>query len=168
MRKLVFAGLIILYASTLLGCSVKVRHEYDKKNDFSRYRTYTWIDDKGVNRSLKAAGLIESAIKKELAAKGYGASSMDEAEFGVLYYGGVKGRVDVVDYNFSAWGEDYGDPGSGSPVDREGTLVIEIVDLKKRIMVWRGWAGVFIKDSSAAEAVVNEVVAKILEKFPPQ
>lgn len=158
----------LLCGILLLNCSVRVRHEYDKKTNFSKYKTYTWVSDKPVNRSLKIANLIETAIKKQLSAKGYVHGLTEEAEFGVMYYGGVKGNVDVVDYDFTAWRPDYGQAGSGSPGREEGTLFIEIVDMKKRMMVWRGWAGVFIDESSDMEQLVNEVVGKILVKFPPQ
>jgi hypothetical protein len=76
--------------------------------------------------------------------------------------------VDVVDYDFTAWRPDYGKSGSGSPAYQEATLFIEIMDMKKRMMVWRGWAGVFIKESSDMPKVVDEVVSKILASFPPQ
>ena len=168
MKKPISAVLVFLCASLLLNCSVSVRHEYDKKTDFSRYSTYTWINDKGIDRSLDIAGSIESAIKEQLTAKGFKHESASEAELGVGYYGGVKGRVDVIDYNFSAWGDDYGIADPDSPVFREGTLVIEVVDMRTRMIVWRGWADVFIKDSQGVEEVIDGVVAKILEKFPPQ
>ena len=168
MKRFYIFFTILISGILLLNCSVKVRHEYDKKINFSKYKTYTWISDKPVDRSVKAAKLIETAIKEQLNAKGYTHGLTEEAEFGVMYYGGVKGNVDVVDYDFSAWRTDYGKAGSGSPVYQEGTLFIEIVDMKKRMMVWRGWAGVFIDDSSDMEKVIDEIVRKILERFPPQ
>jgi hypothetical protein len=159
---------MMFYILFWTGCSVRVRQEYDKKTDFTKYNTYTWINDKGVNRNAEFARLIETAIAGQLAEKGYQKASGGEASFGVMYYGGVKGRVDVIDYDFSAWENEYGERGSKSPGHEEGTLVIEIVDLKTRLMVWRGRAGVFIDDSASTEEIVTNVVGKILEKFPPQ
>lgn len=163
--------LIILIVSCILfwaGCSIRVRNEYDKKTDFTKYKAYIWVNDKGINRNLDVARFIETAIARQLAEKGYQKAPGQEPDFGVMFYGGVKGRVDVVDYNFSAWKNDYGDASAKSPGYEEGTLVIEIVDLKNRLMVWRGWAGVFINDSSSTEETINKVVEKILEKFPPK
>lgn len=168
MKQFYLPFTILLTGILLLNCSVRVRYEYDKKTNFSKYKTYTWISDKPVNRSTKVANLIEIAIKEQLSAKGYAHGFTDDADFGVMYYGGIKGKVDVVDYDFTAWRPDYGQAGSGSPGYQEGTLFIEIVDMKKRMMVWRGWAGVFIDKSSDMEQLVDEVVGKILERFPPQ
>lgn len=172
MRKIFrFARLVpgfVVFLLLLGGCSIKVRHEYDRKIDFSKYRHYTWLSKPVARNNPSLARATESAIEQQLAAGGYAPASPDEADFGIQYYGRAKGRVEVIDYDFSAWKEDYGDQELDIPAAEEVTLVIEIIDLKKRQLSWRGWAGILIKDKANLEAAVQTTVLKILKKFPPQ
>ena len=50
----------------------------------------------------------------------------------------------------------------------EGTLYIEIIDAKKKELIWQGKGSRYIpKDIDAKERAINELVNKILEKYPP-
>jgi hypothetical protein len=61
--------------------------------------------------------------------------------------------------------QDPNHPGQAS----KGTLVIDFIDPKKRVLLWRGWAktNVDLKQSSdKLQALAKEAVKEILAKFP--
>ena len=50
----------------------------------------------------------------------------------------------------------------------EGTLFIDLIDAKKKEMVWQGEGqGNLTKNSSEKEGVIDEFVRRILEQYPP-
>ena len=49
----------------------------------------------------------------------------------------------------------------------EGTLIIDIYDANRNMLVWHGWARAKVEGEVSTELVV-EAVQKILERFPPQ
>lgn len=51
-----------------------------------------------------------------------------------------------------------------------GTLIVDVIDAETSVLVWRGWAeGALLEAPSADELAeyVDEVVAKIMKRFPP-
>jgi hypothetical protein len=52
-----------------------------------------------------------------------------------------------------------------------GTMVIDVFDTDTRALLWRGWAeGTFdrvIDNQRALEQRIDEVVAKIMARYPP-
>jgi hypothetical protein len=52
---------------------------------------------------------------------------------------------------------------------REGTLSIDIFDVKSHRPVWHGWAKKELsrKDIEQSEQPIKHAVAAVLEKFPP-
>ena len=56
------------------------------------------------------------------------------------------------------------------PSDRmPGTLVVDVMDPTSNELIWRGWAEGALLDREVARSQeqVDDVVASILEKFPP-
>ena len=50
----------------------------------------------------------------------------------------------------------------------EGTLYIDLIDAKKKELVWQGEGiGYLTNNRNEKEKVINEFVTKILEQFPP-
>ncbi len=71
MKKLSFyiAGLLAIAALVIAGCAAPVHVEKDPQTDFSKYKTYAWIDEnngkKGKANDLEEKNVHE-AVSKEL------------------------------------------------------------------------------------------------------
>ena len=51
----------------------------------------------------------------------------------------------------------------------EGVLAIDLFDVARRAPVWHGWAvkSITASERENPEPLINEIVAAILEEFPP-
>jgi hypothetical protein len=179
-KKLFFSllSLVILTAVLSSGCSsISVSQDYDPAYDFSKLKTFGFIplpEDAGIDQL--AANRLGDAIKRELGAEGYTLS--ENADFGVALYFSTKTKTNVQSYGYGyGYGGYWGRPGYGpgyGGVDvtqyDEGTLVIDIIDMAKKELVWRGTgSGTMSQSPSVEERTenINYAVAEILSQFPP-
>lgn len=94
----------------------------------------------------------------------YGNSSYYPGYYGFRFHGG---RYFRPYYGYSGAGY------AGRGYVREylrGTLVLDIIDVRKDELIWRGWATKSLDADPRPEKVrmyVDEAVAEILEEFPP-
>ncbi len=59
--------------------------------------------------------------------------------------------------------------GSNVSTTTEGTLYIDIIDAKTNELVWQGMGTApIVRDMEKKEIRIKEIVAKILEKYPPE
>jgi len=168
------SAVIVISAIYFAGCSsVSVTQDYDPAYDYSKLKTFGFIPiSKEANIDQINANRLGDAIKNELTAKGFTIS--DQADFGVALHFGkqTKTSIDTYGYGYGGyWGGRYGGMGSVdvSQYD-EGTLIIDIFDIAKKELVWRGsGTGVMNPGASVEErtAKINTAVAEILAQFPP-
>src|SRR5690606_14779726 len=166
-------SILVLFAVSLLAScsSVRVSSDYDKSVDYSQYKTYAFYKD-GIDK-VKVHDLdkkrILKAIESELQAKGMTAS--DNPDVLINIFTEASERVDVNQWGYGwgwspmMWG------GNTATVSRttEGTLYIDLIDAKKKELVWQGIGeGVLTKNIDRKEERINEFVNKILAKYPPQ
>jgi hypothetical protein len=171
--KLLPVVLLLIVASC---SSVKVYSDYDKNIDFSQYKTYAF-HRRGIDR-LEISELdkkrILHAIDNELSKKGMTKSEKPDLLINILTK--EREQVDVTQYN-SGWG--YGWRYGWNPylwggrsyvsTSTEGTLYIDLIDAKKKELVWEGeGVGYLTENRNEKEKQINEFVAKILEQFPPK
>ncbi len=165
----------------LMGCSsVTVKHDYDPSVDFSKYKTYKWGIANDPNDALLKNQLILDrvyyAIYLSLEKKGFKKIESDP-DFIVYPHGTTKEKTDIQNWGYGYggwWGAGpYGAWGGGN-IDvtqyTEGTLIIDIVDIKKNQLIWRGVGKGIVGDPSTPEKStenINKVVKQILEDFPP-
>ena len=94
----------------------------------------------------------------------YGYSAYYPGLYGYRFYGG---RFFAPYYSYSGAGY------AGRSYVREylrGTLVLDIIDVRKDELIWRGWATKSLDADPRPEKVrmyVDQAVAEILEEFPP-
>ncbi len=72
---------------------------------------------------------------------------------------------------FSPWGAGFGFDNTNISKSTEGTLFIDLIDADKKELAWQGMGtGTLItsKDVQKKEARINEFVAEIMTKYPPQ
>ena len=161
----------------LSSCSsVRVNSDYDKNVDFNQYKTYAF-QKRGVDK-VEISDLdkkrILRAIDVEMTKKGFTKSETPDLLINIFTK--EREQIDVNQYNTN-WGYGWGwgwNPylwGGQTYVtsSTEGTLYIDLVDAKKKELVWQGEGeGVLTKDTHKKDEVIKEFVTKILEQYPPQ
>jgi hypothetical protein len=167
----------ILFIFLLGSCSsIRVNSDYDQSVDFSQYKTFAF-HKRGVDR-VEISGLdkkrILNAIDTELSKKGMIKS--DNPDLLVNIFTKERERIDVDQYN-AGWGYGWGygwNPylwGGRTYVSSstEGTLYIDLIDAKKKELVWEGeGVGYLTENREQKIKRINEFVAKILAQFPPK
>ncbi len=171
----------------LSACStVQVRQDFDQSEDFTRLRTYSWYPkppEPTGNPRLDNPLLYErivSAVDRTLATKGYQKVEDQVPDFYVNYHLAMQSKLDVrtIDHGYYGAGPYWGVGGWGGvgwtetytiPYE-EGTLAIDVIDLSKRKLVWRGFGVGRLKENPKPEEVtkrVDSAVEEILAQFPP-
>ncbi len=164
----------ILAFFVLASCaSVQVANDYDKKVDFSAYKTYAFFKtgiDKVEISDLDKRRILH-AIEDELKAKGLTAS--ENPDLLVNFFTKSSRQVNV---NQDGWGYGFGwgwSPfiwGGGATVytNTEGTLFIDLIDARRKELVWQGeGTGVLTQNTEKKDERIAEFVKRILSQYPP-
>lgn len=175
MKTLKIVPLLLLFL--LSSCSsVTVNSDYDKKVDFSLYKTFAFHKagiDKAEISDLDKKRVLRS-IDEVMTSKGF--TKSENPDLLIAFFTKEREQVNVNQFN-AGWGYGWGwgwNPylwGGNTSVSRhtEGTLYIDIIDAKKKELIWQGEGqGVLTKDTHKKDEVIKEFVTKILEQYPPQ
>lgn len=166
--------LLLLIASSC--ASVSVNTDYDKRVDFTQFKTYAFYKtgiDKAEISDLDKKRILRS-IDEVMAAKGF--TKSDNPDLLVNFFTKAREEVNVNQFN-AGWGYGWGwgwNPylwGGYNTVytTTEGTLYIDLIDAKKKEMIWQGQGvGNLTKDAEKKDEVIKEFVSRILEKYPPE
>ena len=174
---------MVCLAAVLLSCSQQtaVNADYDTSADFTVYKTYAWLDEvlppDKIPEDLGTANditdrRIRASLNEEMAAKGFTATTSNP-DLIIFYHVGVEDKVDVTD-----WGYSYASTGryggwNSRNVDtynyQEGSLVVDFVDARSKVLVWRGTAQRVLKDTTAEEAdqTIKDIVREVMTLYPP-
>lgn len=180
LKILPFLALLIVFTSC---SSIRVAADYDKNAEFSRYNTYAFFKngiDKAEISDLDKRRILR-AIETELSAKGLIKS--ETPDLLVSLFTKSTQRVDVYNnaWGMGAWGwGGFGWGGFGPgwgwgwnqqpnvSTTTEGTLFIDLIDASKKELVWQGMGtGFLTQNMEKKEAIIQEFVSKIMEKYPP-
>ncbi|MDJ0761331.1 MAG: DUF4136 domain-containing protein [Woeseiaceae bacterium] len=188
---------LLVFALFLNGCATSptVFTDHDPEQSFDDYKVFAWVGENPMintgDRPVSPlnASRLQSAIKSELERKGYTyTEDAEQADFAVSFTVGARDKMDVrerevLDYYGPNWR--WGYPyhyGMVAPivVPRtevtvreyvEGSLAIDIFDVKRRSPVWHADASKRLNSRDLKENTtekINEAVAMILSTFPPQ
>lgn len=178
MFRLLRLTAVMLLAYVITGCAtMNVGSHLQREVDFARYRTFDWgpadalpTGDPRLDRNPFFKDHMEGAVERHLTAKGLELSSSGKPDLLIHYHANVSQRIDVnrIDRQY---GYCYGEDCSVRVMEYEaGTLVLDVVDARTDRVIWRGWAqdsleGV-IGNQDRMERMINQAVARMLEKFP--
>jgi hypothetical protein len=157
---------------------IQVRSDFDTAADFSRLRTYHWLQtppnaprDPRIDNDL-IQSRVRSAVNSELHAKGY-AEAGDNPDFRVTYHIMVRDKWDVqsfpVDYGYGLGRWPAAQDVRVSQYE-EGTLILDVIDSSSNELVWRGSAQARIDPNRSPQErtkLINAAVRKMLDRFPP-
>ncbi|MEN2487917.1 DUF4136 domain-containing protein [Flavobacterium sp. B11] len=161
----------------LTSCStVTVYSDYDKTVDFTPYKTYAYFKpgiDKVEISDLDKRRILR-AIDDQMQAKGF--TKSENPDLLVNIFTKSREQVDVNQFT-AGWGYGWGwgwNPymmyGGQTTVSTstEGTLYIDLIDAKKKEMIWQGEGiGTLTRNIDKKDEKIAEFVAKILAQYPP-
>jgi hypothetical protein len=173
MKRIITAAFVAAFLTG--GCStLQVSTDYDKAVDFSQYKTFSYHDTGEIKNDIFASR-IESALSDALAARGL-RRVPDGGDLWLVAHPRLSKQTQINTYN-SGWGYGYGWYGGGMGMQTStvseipvGTLVVDLVDGKKKDMIWRGTASDTLKTDATPEErekKVREVAAQLFAGYPP-
>jgi hypothetical protein len=173
-------------SSCATSANVAATSDFDHAVNFRAYRTWAWYPKQANDTEGGPARGYESftdqrirdAVTKDLAAKGMtevaGNASPDVY---VAYSVRVENKQQIAGgYPYSPFGYGYGGYGYGGygyPYGgraynyKAGTVIIDIVDAKRKELAWRGTGQAQLDQNSISEAETYRIVNSVLGNYPP-
>ncbi len=161
-----------------------VRYNFDRNKDFSKFKTYKWVEIKG---ATSPSDLLDKQIKEsfdaQLATKGLTKVDSDTADLYIGYQLAIDKQTEFTSYS-SGWGYGpgwygggwYGSPNSSTFTSGQtntiyvGQLAIDMYDSANHELVWRG-LGIKTIDTKAKpdkqQKNLTKAVMKMLKNYPP-
>ena len=185
MRKLAFLLLIGLSCGAGNALAQDVRYDFDKEKDFSKYKTYKWVQIKDADQPDQlTANRIVSAVDAELATKGMTKTEDEKADLYIGYQTALRSEKEFTAYNTGwgygpGWGRGwygYGGMATTTTYGSTSTVYIGQLDLSMydsatKQLVWRGVASKTLDPKAKPEKKdknVTKAVQKLLKNFPPK
>jgi hypothetical protein len=190
MKKYLILAAALLLGSVTTTVAQDVRYNFSSSSDFTKYKTYKWVDLKGVDHANEITEKqIKEAIDTTLATKGLQKVDSDTADLYIDIQTAVSTEKQFTSYN-TGWG--YG-PGWGggwygygygyrggmtsttTTVSTStiyiGQLVLDMYDSANKDLVWRGTASKTIDPKAKPEKQqknITNAVTKLLKNYPPE
>lgn len=182
MRKLLFTfiALLVLIAGSALAQDVT--YNFDKNTDFSKFKTYKWVNIKGAQKpDALTDKQIKEAIDAELSKKGLTKTDADNADLYIGYQPSIGEEKQITTYNTGwgygpGWGAGYHGGMSSSMSTGQtstiltGQLVLDMYDSANHDLVWRGIASKTLDPKAKPEKRdknIQKAAAKLLKNYPP-
>ena len=178
-------GLFLLLGPS--GCTtaarVGVTNDFDHAVNFRAFKTWAWYPQQPKDAEGGPAKGYESfldkrmraAVSAEMTAKGLTEVAVNAApDIYVAYSARVEDKQQVSPYYNNGMGYPYGYGFGGyrgySPVTqyKAGTVVIDIVDARRKELAWRGTGQAQVNQNTIDEVETHRIVSGILSTYPPQ
>src|SRR4051812_7885435 len=177
---------MVVMACVLLFCycsatAQDVRYNFLQGTDFSKYRTYKWVQVPNVqypNQILD--GQIKQSIDAQLSTKGLTKTEGDNPDLYVTYQVAVNQEKQWNSYStggdawgyggWRGWGGGMGTTTTTSSTINIGTLNLDMYDVASKKQVWRGEASKTVKpqkDPQKLQKNLDKAMAKLLKNYPP-
>jgi hypothetical protein len=183
MKKLLLA-LVLLTFGAVGVVGQDVRYDFDKDQDFSKYKTYKWVPIKGADQPDElTAKQITAAIDAVLAKKGLTKTDSDTADLYIGYQTAIGTEKQYTSYN-TGWGHGpgwgggwygYGGMSTTTTYGSTSTVYVGQLDLSmydstQKELVWRGVATKTLDPKAKPDKKqknITKAVEKLLKNFPP-
>jgi hypothetical protein len=165
----------LLYLSLLIGLTFTAASAQDvyvtssPNGTFSQYHTYAWGQQENPNQI--ANSILAQEAKTQIAAQlqSKGLKLVQESENPDLIVVGSGGMKTQTSYN--AWGMRGIGGGMGGITPEQsvnGTLIVDIYDVKAKELVWRGVAQGTLNEKNSQKNIqmLDKAVAKMFKKYP--
>jgi hypothetical protein len=170
---------MLLLVGSALGQDV--RYNFDKDTDFSKFKTYKWVDMKEAQKVDELIDKqIKAAIDAELAKKGLSKVDADSADLYIGYQTAIGTEKQFTSYNNDwgygpGWGGGWYGGGGGMTTGQTSTiytgqLALDMYDSAHKDLVWRGTASKTLDPNAKPDKRqknLGKAVAKLLKNYPP-
>lgn len=180
-RFFVLSFALLLFAGASLAQDV--RYNFDKKSDFSKFKTYKWVP---IKDAAKVSDLVDKQIKEaidaELMTKGLTQVQGDDANLYIGYQPAVGEEKQFNSYSTGwgygpGWGGGWYGGGMGSTSTYgststiyKGQLALDMYDSSGHDLVWRGVVSKTIDPKAKPDKQqknLAKAVKKLLKNYPP-
>lgn len=187
-RNLVLWSGLVAFVVLLASCGTTAHIEKDDNTDFSRYRSFAWVDKDGegkdenrnndlteqrirdaVNKELEKSGWKESKNRPDvllsydvLVERGVKESNnpVYSRPFSRLIYNPYTRRYSTLYYPSQFMGYE-----RDQRAVREGTVTISMIDSKTDKTVWQGWTTDEVNSRNLTNKEIQNSVKSIFRKF---
>ncbi len=187
MRNAIFLTFTLMLVALIPG-RASAEATFDPNADFSKYKTFAWVTDAPMLKSGSGKfriptedvlRSIRATIETQLQAKGF--KKGEPADFTVGFMVGVRDNAmtqhwsaptqNLPGYTSDSWYGSYPRKSRSSTKEyKEGELSVDIFDAKTNKAIWHNWAStkVYAQETIKPQEVVEEVVEKMFDGFPPR
>ena len=181
-RILCIVPILLLMAG--MAAAQDVRFNYDKTADFTKYKTYKWVENGTSDKDPLIEPQIRAAIEAEIVKKGLTKTESDSANLYIGYQAAITTEKQInsysTDYGYGpGWGGRYYRGGYGGSTMSSsttstlyvGTLQIDLYDpsVKKTVFRTIGTKTINAKAKpDKQEKNLAKAVAKMLKDYPPK
>jgi len=185
MKRALLLSVVALVLAASYSLGQDVRYNFDKNTDFSKFKTYKWVDLKDAAKiNDLASSQVMDAVDAELATKGLTKVTQDPADLYIGYQAGVGQEKQFTSFS-SGWGYGggwygggwYGPGGMTSTTTTGSTstiyvgqLALDMYDSANHDLVWRGLASKTLDPKAKPEKQqknLAKAVQKMLKNYPP-
>ena len=181
MRRLWVLPLVLLVSACASG--PQIRSDYDRNADFASYRTFAFMDPLGTDRAGYTTLLTErlkTLTRLQMEQRGY-TFDAESPDLLVNFLAQSRQQTEYVPPPPMPWGPNYYgyrmgwyDPwvgyGFGPDVIQytQGVLSIDLIDARKKQLVWEGVSTSIIDniEQAVSEQALAPIVADILASYP--
>jgi hypothetical protein len=182
MRKYLILAAVLLLGSVTTTVAQDVRYNFAQGEDFSKYKTYKWVELKGADHANELTEKqIKGAIDNNLATKGLQKVDSDTADLHLSIQTAIGTEKQFTSYNTGwgygpGWGGGWYGGGMSSTTGTTSTIYvgqlgIDMYDSAKKELVWRGVASKTIDPKAKPEKQsknITKAVDKLLKNYPPK
>jgi hypothetical protein len=186
MKKSIILIVALLLGSVTAIVAQDVRYNFAQGEDFSKYKTYKWVELKGADQADQLTQKqIMAAIDSELATKGLQKTDSDAADLYIDIQTAISTEKQFTSYNTGwgygpGWGGGWYGYGGGMTSNTTtgststiyvGQLGLDMYDSAKKELVWRGIANKTIDPKAKPEKQqknIAKAVTKLLKNYPPK
>src|SRR6266436_6169418 len=180
----VLLALVLLTLGAIGVVAQDVRYDYDKDQDFSKYKIYKWVPIKGADQPDDlTAKQLTGAIDEVLAKKGLTKTDSDTADLYIGFQTALGTEKQYTSYNTGwgygpGWGAGWYGGGGYSSTNYgststiyNGQLDLSVYDSNDKQLIWRGAATKTLDPKAKPEKKeknIAKAVAKLLKNYPPK
>lgn len=179
MKSLPLKVIVFAVGVVSLGCAVtmSVSSHVDRTVSFEQYRTFDWgpadalpTGDPRLDRDPFFKDHVQGAVERQLAARGLKLVASGTPDLLIHYHANISQRIDVnsVDRRYG-----YCRSSDCPPETTQyeaGTLVLDIIDSRTNLVVWRGWAQNSVEDvlgnQDRMAETIDRAVTRMLQRLP--
>jgi len=186
MKRFIFLAMAMLVLGVGAAVAQDVRYNFAQDVDFSKFKTYKWVELKGGDKINElTAKQIQAAVDSELATKGLQKTDADNADLYIDMQTAIGTEKQFTSYN-TGWGYGpgwgggwYGYGGGMTSTTTTGStstiyvgqLGLDMYDSASKSLVWRGTASKTIDPKAKPEKQqknITKAVQKLLKNYPPK